>query len=431
LKHRLTLKTDFHGRNGESLKGGRRRMSKKNGISRRDFLSAAGAAGLGSLLLSPKKGSADHCHDEHSKEKSGGFPRRAFGKTGEKVTALALGGQVDYTQNQLVLKQALKLGVTYWDTAEGYSSGKSEKGIGMYFGKNPDDRKRIFLVTKSGRRGVNGLDRQLNQSLERMKIDHVDLFFFWYVDNISQVDKQELKEWAEKAKKAKKIRFIGLSTHKNMAPVLMGASKLGWIDALMATYNYRIMHDDDMKRAVDACKKADFGITAMKTQGGGAINDTKADRKLAGHFVEKGYTAQQAKVKAILENPQISAVCSLMPTVDILKANAAAVMDKTKLDASDWRALNLHAAATCATSCSACGLCEKAMAHAVPVSDVMRYMMYSRDYGDHATAREYFLALPASARVKLASMDFRKAERACPNSLPIGRLMKEAVLELS
>jgi len=61
----------------------------------------------------------------------------------------------------------------------------------------------------------------------------------------------------------------------------------------------------------------------------------------------------------------------------------------------------------------------------------MRYLMYSRSYGEHATAVECFRALPARVRSRLASMDSRKVERACPNSLPIRRLMKEAVLELA
>jgi predicted aldo/keto reductase-like oxidoreductase len=402
---------------------------KVNGISRRNFLQTAGAAGLGSLLLA-SGARADSC-DAHAKKGSGKLPHRAFGKTGEEVCSLSLGGQVDYTQNQLLLKRALNLGVDYWDTATGYSSGKSEEGIGMFFEKNPDVRKKIFLVTKSGQRSAGGLDREFNRSLERMKIDSVDLFFFWYIENINDVDRDEMRAWAEKKKKEKKIRFIGLSSHKRMAPVLMGASKLGWLDALMCTYNYRIMHDDDMKKAVDACKKANIGITAMKTQGGGPITDSKADRKLGGHFVKKGYIPEQAKVKAVLENSQISAVCSLMPTIEILESNVAAVMDKTKLDASDWRALDRHAAATCGTTCAACGRCEKAVAGSVPVSNVMRYLMYSRGYGDTAEARAYFRQLPGSVRARLATVDFRKAERVCPQSLPIGRLMKEAVLELA
>ena len=398
--------------------------SHKDGLTRRGFLGLAGTAGLGALALAS---GADAARRD-AKEKGGNFPRRKFGRTGEEVTILSMGGMVDFTENQLLLKRSWNLGIRYWDTATGYSGGKSEKGFGQFFEKNPEVRRNLFLVTKSGERNAAGLTRHLNRSLERMKIDRVDLFFFWYVDNISTVDQPEMRSWAERMKKEKKIRFIGLSTHGNMAPVLAGAAKLGWLDGLMATYNYRIMHDDDMKKAVDACVDAGLGVTAMKTQGGGPINDTKADRELAGHFVEKGYTPEQAKTKAVLEDERIAAVCSQMPSIEIMNANTAAVLDKTKLDAADWKALDRHAKATCSSACAACGKCAKVAG--LPVPETMRHLMYSRNYGEHALAREYFGALPAKVRARLATADFRKAERGCPRGLPIGRLMKEAVLEL-
>ena len=45
--------------------------------------------------------------------------------------------------------QAFKKGVTYWDTADSYGRGENEKAIGKYFAKFPDDRKKVFLVTKA------------------------------------------------------------------------------------------------------------------------------------------------------------------------------------------------------------------------------------------------------------------------------------------
>ena len=47
---------------------------------------------------------------------------------------------------------------------------------------------------------------------------------------------------------------------------MLAAAKLGWVDGIMMTYNYRLMVKDEMKRAVDACAKAGIGLTAMKTQ---------------------------------------------------------------------------------------------------------------------------------------------------------------------
>ena len=148
-------------------------------VSRRDFVKTVGVVGVGSLMgragvlaqvASPPATTA--------KPGDAKLPTRTFGKTGVKVSSLALGGIFDIVSNQLQLKQALDWGVTYWDTASGYNGGKSETGIGMYFEKNPQARKSVFLVTKaSGAHSVDDMSQSLEQSLERMKTDYVDTYF--------------------------------------------------------------------------------------------------------------------------------------------------------------------------------------------------------------------------------------------------------------
>lgn len=83
--------------------------------------------------------------EQFAQDKGDGLvPKRPFGKTGENVPILGLGGMFDIPSNQLLMKQAVKWGVTYWDTADCYEGGNSEKGIGMYFEKYPEERKRFF-----------------------------------------------------------------------------------------------------------------------------------------------------------------------------------------------------------------------------------------------------------------------------------------------
>jgi hypothetical protein len=62
----------------------------------------------------------------------------------------------------------------------------------------------------------------------------------------------------------------------------------------------------------------------------------------------------------------------------------------------------------------------------VPVADVMRCLMYYKDYGDRELARGVFSGLPEEARAHLADVDYSKAETACPQGLAIARLMREA-----
>ena len=393
--------------------------------SRRDFLRAIGVTGAGSLLAPamPLAEAADNTLQ---------VPQRPFGKTGIEVPILSLGSTVDITSNQLMLRHAVQRGVTYWDTAPSYQWGKSEKGFGKYFGKYPQDRQKIFLVTKSGAWTINGMTEDLTKSLERMKTDYIDLFFVHGISDISEMNKKT-KAWAEKKKSEGKIRFFGFSTHSNMEECLLGAAGLGWIDGIMMTYNYRLMQKDRMKRAVDACVEAGIGLTAMKTQGGGQVKtDTETELKLAGRFMQKGFTDAQAKLKAVWANPQIACICSRMPNMSILMSNAAAAMGRTQLSSNDRKLLQQYARETHSDYCAGCAaICESAITADVPVGKVMRYLMYSRSYGEHDHACRRFRNIASGIRRQMADLDYSLAEQRCPQKMPIGRLMKEASLELS
>jgi predicted aldo/keto reductase-like oxidoreductase len=384
-------------------------------VSRRRFLQTSGALGLGALLLPSRILAA--VPDTMP------MARKKFGRTGAEVSALGLGCMFDIINNQVILRTAFDHGVTYWDTAASYSRGGSETGISMFLEKNPSARKDLFIVTK-GR--FNELETTLPESLGRLKTDYVDLFFLHGIDRISQVDSPAIKAWAEKAKRDGKIRFFGFSTHSNMPQCLQGAAKLGWIDGIMLTYNYREMHKPEMQAALDACTVAGIGLTAMKTMASRSGAETPEQAALLAPLTDKGFTPGQAKLKVVLANPQIACTCVQMPNMRVCRENIAAAFNRTELDVADLGVLQNHAAATCAGYCSGCShLCEPALAGAVPVRDVMRHLMYHHGYPE-VDARALFAELPADLRARLPELDYTAAERVCPNRLPIGRLMREA-----
>jgi len=408
-------------------------MSEKHSFSRRDFLKTAGAAGAASVLN--PFGSVVMAEEKPTQNIN--VSTRPFGKTGVNVSVLSLGTMFDTGSNQLLLRQAIQKGVTYWDTADCYENGKSEEGIGKYFGKYPEDRKKVFLVSKSCDYTPDGMSKLLQRSFERMKTDYVDLYFLHGISSVKDIY-EGTKEWAEKAKKDKKIRFFGFSTHKNMEDCLLDAAKLGWIDGIMMTYNYRVMDSDKMKQAVEACQKAGIGLTAMKTQGKSPgldflKSDPETAKKLMERLLQKGFTEHQAKIKAVWENnAYISCVCSQMPNMTILMANTAAALDKTKLSSADMNLLKAYAKETTSDYCTGCShLCESGLDCPVPVSDVMRYLMYSRAYGDHRLAVNMFREIPPEIREQMASLDYSVIEQRCPRKMAIGQLMKEAAAELA
>ena len=407
-------------------------------VTRRDFFKKTAAAGFGSALLSLptlKRAQADS-----SPEASEPLivPTRPFGKTGVDVSILSLGGVLKST-DLLIFKQAFKRGVTYWDTADSYGRGENEKAIGKYFNKFPDDRKKVFLVTKAATSDPKKLTEKLNTSLLRMNTSYVDLFFIHYVKNVKKELTQEVKTWAEKAKSQGKINFFGFSSHKNMENCMLDAAKLGWVDGIMMSYNYRLMVKDEMKKAVDACVRAGIGLTAMKTQAAFTANfyasigsETDDALEMTENFLKKGYTAEQAKLRVVWENPHIASICSAMPNMAILQANINAALNNNNLSENDIKRMEEYAHRTASGYCAGCaGICEQAVDHDIPISDILRYSMYNHSYGDRETAVSLFNNLPADVKINIFKADYAQAERSCPQNIQIGKILKKTCTELT
>jgi predicted aldo/keto reductase-like oxidoreductase len=399
--------------------------------NRRDFFKKAAAIGLGATVGGSFFRRTDRASAQITLPREP-VPLRPFGRSGIKVSAISLGGMFDILNNRLMLAKAIEWGINYWDTAEGYGGGRSEEGIGRWFARYPDTRKQVFLVTKlSPRRGTNFTPR-LEESLKRLHTDYIDLLFVHGIRSISDME-SGLESWSQAMKKAGRIRLFGFSTHTNMEACLEGAAELPWIDGIMFTYNYRLMHESRMKAAVDACYRAGIGLTAMKTQGGGPIRSgNEAEIEMAGRFMKKGFTDHQAKLMAVWEDKRIASICSQMPNLTILATNAAAAVEQTRLSQSDRASLARYAEETRGDYCAGCGrLCTEALAKKVPINDVMRCLMYLHSYQDLGLARSTFKNLSTQARELLTQSDFSGAEKSCPHNLPIGRLMREAVVLLT
>jgi hypothetical protein len=401
-------------------------------FTRRNFLKTACATGVGAVLAPAGKQARAAIEAAQNEMPSGVVPTRPFGKSGVNVSILSLGGMFDIPNNQLLMKQAVRWGVTYWDTADCYEGGDSEKGIGKYFKKYPQERERIFLVSKSDARDPQGMTRLLDRSLDRMNTSYIDLYFIHGVRKIKELNEQT-RQWAAQAKADGKIRLFGFSTHRNMEELLLDAAKRDWIDGIMTTYNYRLMHSERMQAAVAACVKAGIGLTAMKTQGGGSVKtSSETELELAGRFLRKGYTDKQAKLKAVWENPHIASICSQMPNLTILSANTAAAMNQTRLSQRDMDLLQAYAGETTCDYCAGCGhICEAAVQERVPVADIMRYLMYHRSYGEHERAKALFRELPLETRQRLLTVDYTVAEQRCPQKMAIGKIMHRAARDLA
>jgi predicted aldo/keto reductase-like oxidoreductase len=422
-------------------------MSEKHErIDRRSFLKTMGAVGVGSALASTEAIAEPNAVDPNAPAKTKEpkypqVPKRKLGKTGVEVPVLSLGAMFNFLDKQIILRKALQWGVSYWDTSPLYAGENSERGIGKFLSRkrNRGHRRKLFIVTKAYQaRTAADLEEKLSSSLKRMNTKYIDLFFAPHaMSNPSELT-DELRQWAESAKKRKLIRFFGFSTHRNMAGCLAAAAKLNWIDAIMTSYNFRLMQDAKMQAAIEACYKANIGLIAMKVTGQTTLGwarqklETEEDKKLIQHFLQRGFTQEQATIKLVLQDKRISSACIGMENVAVLTSNVAAVLDKTKLTQADADVFKEYAEATCSGYCAGCAnICDSALPAMPYVSDIMRYLMYYNSYGDEDKARELFAQIPGDVRNKLLRTDYSVAEACCPQHIPISKFIAEAVSNLS
>ena len=409
---------------------------KRDKIDRRNFLKAMGTAGLAPAfgpLATGLAAAKDKATEKTQKPRFPQVPRRKLGKTGVKIPCLSFGTyQVD-VGNQILLRKTLQWGVNFWDTAYDYGGGNSELGIGKFLSKNLKVRKNLFLVTKaSGAKSVADVEERLATSLKRMKTNYIDLYYGVHKCSDPTRLTNEMKQWAESAKRRKLIRHFGITSHQNSAIVLAAAASLPWIEVIMTPYNFHLMQDPKLQAAIDACHKAGIGLIAMKTQGMGQKVKTEADKKLVRHFLQRDFTMGQAKIKLVLEDKRFSSACVGMKNVSILNSDVAAVLDKTKLTRADIEVFKEYAKATCSGYCAGCAyICDSVLADAPYISDIMRYLMYYNSYGERHAARELFAQIPGKVRDKLLNIDYGLAEARCPQHLPIGELIAEAVGKLA
>jgi len=158
-----------------------------------------------------------------------------------------------------------------------------------------------------------------------------------------------------------------------------------------------------------------------------AASQEPEDLSAIQHFIDKGYTLEQAKLKFVWADERVASCLSKMTSMTILKDNVAAASDGKKLSSLDIKVLNRLAENTCNFYCRGCMRCELAMSSESRVYDVLRYMMYYNSYGERDQARELFRQMPESIRSAMSSRDYARAEAVCPNRINIGNAMKEAV----
>jgi aryl-alcohol dehydrogenase-like predicted oxidoreductase len=289
---------------------------------------------------------------------------RRLGASGLKVSAVGLGCnnfgmRIDEKQTQAVVDAAIDAGVTLFDTADIYGATKSEEFLGKALGKK---RNKIVLATKFGmRHGDNEakkggsrrwIMRAVEDSLERLRTDHIDLYQFHAPDPETPID-ETLRALDDLVSQGK-IRYIGNSNFAGwqIADADWQARIVGQTRFVSAQNQYSLLERRVEHEILPACERFGLGflpffplasgllsgkykrgeappegtrLAAWGPRGAQALNDKNFDKveKLEAWAGERGHTILELAFAWLLGHPVVSSVIAGATSAEQVAANAA------------------------------------------------------------------------------------------------------------
>jgi predicted aldo/keto reductase-like oxidoreductase len=212
-----------------------------------------------------------------------GVPYRRLGRTGERVSAIGLGGwhlgiQSDEQETVRIIRTALDGGINFLDNCWDYNNGASE----IRMGKSLRDgyRQKAFLMTKIDGQTKKAAAVQLDESLRRLQTDHVDLLQFHEVIRMTDPGRIFAPaggiEAVLEARKAGKVRYVGFTGHKNpnmhLKMLETAAAHQFHFDAVQMPLNVMDAHYESFeKKVLPVLVKNEIGVLGMKPMGAGLL----------------------------------------------------------------------------------------------------------------------------------------------------------------
>lgn len=220
---------------------------------------------------------------------SGEMPYRMLGSTGVKVSCIGLGG-FHLGQSHLQEDDAIKLfhsaidrGINFSDNSWDYNQGESERRVGKALKGGYRDK--VFVMTKFDGRTKGSALEQLDESLQRLQLDHIDLWQFH--ENIRLEDPDRFfadggaREALLEAKQKGKIRYMGFTGHKDpmvhLRMIELAEKNNFKFDTLQMPINVMDAHFRSFtKEVVPVAQKNNIAILGMKSMADKHILESKA-----------------------------------------------------------------------------------------------------------------------------------------------------------
>ncbi|MHB1317566.1 MAG: aldo/keto reductase [Anaerolineae bacterium] len=195
-----------------------------------------------------------------------------LGRTGLTVSEIAFGGipiqRLSESDAIAVIRRCLDLGVTFLDTAHGYST--SEERIGKAIAGR---REGLVIATKSPSREAGTFREQMDLSFQRLGVSHIDIFQFHNVATQEALDQVLAPggpyDIARQAREDGRIGHIGVTSHSLDMAIKMAS--MGLFETLMFPFNY--VTQEPAQTLIPLCREKGIGFIAMKPMGGGMLKD--------------------------------------------------------------------------------------------------------------------------------------------------------------
>jgi aryl-alcohol dehydrogenase-like predicted oxidoreductase len=201
------------------------------------------------------------------KEVADKFPKRTLGKTGRRVSIIAMGGIVvkdaEPSHAARVVAEAVEKGINYFDVAPTYGDAEVKLGPAL-----KPYREKVFLACKTQRRDRKGAKEELDNSLKRLQTDHFDLYQLHAITDVEKDVKAALGKGGAietflEARRQGVIRHIGFSAHSPEAALT--AMREFEFDTMMYPINFVCHYNSKFEEEVVAeAKKRNMGIIAIK-----------------------------------------------------------------------------------------------------------------------------------------------------------------------
>jgi aryl-alcohol dehydrogenase-like predicted oxidoreductase len=251
------------------------------------------------------------------------IPTAPFGRTGHDSTRVIFGaaGLASMRQERAdeVMATLLRHGVNHIDTAAGY--GDSELRIGPWMREH---RKDVFLATKTGERTGDAARAELERSLERLQVDHVDLI---QLHNLVEPDEWETAhdrtgavEALAQARDEGLTRHIGVTGHGvRIARMHLRSLERFPFDSVLLPYSYVALTDDayraDVEELLGVCAANEVAVQTIKGVSRRRWRDDDDRRRFAWYEPLMDDGAIGRAVRWVLGNPQVFLVTTSDATV--------------------------------------------------------------------------------------------------------------------